>query len=113
MQALVSGGTLGGVGRRPGLAAIEKYLLGLVVVAGDAREQRFDRAGVGDVAALLHGLGELGMAGDPQVDGAADYAEAAGKIFVGGAACAELTGAACVLGFVEGWTSGTVHGRYS
>jgi len=99
-----------GVDRRPGLAAIEEDLLGPVVVAGDAREQRLDRRGIGDVAALLHGLGELRMGGNPLADGAAGHAEAAGQIGIGGAARAKLAGAAGVLGFVEGWASGTGHG---
>jgi hypothetical protein len=104
---------MGGVGRRSGLAAIEEDLLDLVVVAGNAREQRFDRDGIGNVTTLLHGLGELGMGREPQVDGAAGHAEAAGQIGIGGAARAELAGATGVLGFVEGWASGTGHGRYS
>src|SRR5258708_499947 len=106
------GWNMRGVDRRPGLAAIEEDLFGLVVVASDAREQRLDRGGIGDVAALLHGLGELGMVGDPLADGAAGHAKAAGQIGVGGAARAELAGAVGVLGFVEGWASGIGRGRY-
>ena len=96
-----------GFGRRPGAPRGRGRIVGLEVVTCDAREQRFDRGGVGYVAALLHGLGELGMAGDPQADGAAGHAEAGGQIGVGGAARAEVAGAVGVFGFVEGWASGT------
>ena len=104
------GRNMHGVDRRPGLAAMEEDLLDLVVVADDAREQRLDRGGIGDVAALLHGLGELGMGGNPLADGAARHAEAAGQIGIGGAARAQFAGAAGVLGLVEGWASGTGNG---
>ena len=102
-----------GVGHGSGLAAIEEDLLRLVVVAGDAGEQRFDRGGVGYVAALLHRPGELGMSGDPLADGAAGHAETAGQIVAGSAARAEVARAIRVFGLIEGWASGTGHGRYS
>ena len=52
---------------------------------GDAREQRFDRGGIGNVEALLHGIGELGM---------------------GGVVRAPFAGAAGVLAFLEGGRPG-------
>jgi hypothetical protein len=63
----------------------EDLFFGLVVVAGDACEQRFDHDGIGDVAALLHGLGEPGVTGDPVVDGARRHAEEFGQSVVGDA----------------------------
>jgi hypothetical protein len=43
-----------------------------------ALEQGADDHGVGDGAAPLHRVGEIGMGGDPVVDGAAGDAEEAG-----------------------------------
>jgi hypothetical protein len=48
-------------------------------------QERLGDVGIGDVAALLHGLLELGIFGEPVADeGEADL-EQAGEVFVGGA----------------------------
>ena len=55
---------------------LEAALLGPVAL-GDV--------GVGDVAAVLHGLLELGVLGEPVADGGEADLEQAGEVFVGGA----------------------------
>jgi hypothetical protein len=58
----------------------------LHVGMGDALGLLMQRMGdVGDVAAVLHGLLELGVLGEPVADGSQADLEQAGEVFVGGA----------------------------
>jgi hypothetical protein len=57
----------------------------LVAEALGAREQGAGYHGVGDTLPSCTRLGEVGMGGDPVVDGAARHAEEAGQLLVGGA----------------------------
>jgi hypothetical protein len=96
------------VGRGFGLAAVAEDLLGLVVVAGDAREKWLDRSSIGNVTTLLHGLGELAMSRDPLTDGAGPHPELSSHVG-GDAARSKLAGAIGVLRVVESWAAGTGH----
>src|SRR5713101_7682947 len=73
-------------------------------------QQRMGDVGVGDVAAILRRLPELGIAGEPIADGVAGDLEQLGEVFVGGAQQAELVGDGAVIRRVRGCAAAFCHG---
>ena len=92
MAACVSVGKIAVVGDFLRLAVdLQDLHVGMGEALGLVQERLGD-VGIGDVAALLHGLLELGIFGEPVADeGEADL-EQVGEVFVGGAQQAELVG---------------------
>jgi hypothetical protein len=64
---------------------------------------------VGEGAAALHRLGELGLVPKPVVDGAVADLERVGEVSVGGAGQAKLEGLLGEFRLVERGPSGSVH----
>jgi hypothetical protein len=81
---------------------MEHVLLDLGREAHGARIELLDHGRVGEITALLDGIGELQDGVDPVVDRAARDLEASRQIFIGGAQHAELARKLGIFGFVEG-----------
>jgi hypothetical protein len=85
MAACVSVGKIAVVGDFLRLAVdLQDLHVGMGEALGLVQERLGD-VGIGDVAALLHGLLELGIFGEPVADGGEADLEQAGEVFVGGA----------------------------
>jgi hypothetical protein len=92
---------------------MEQHLGGLVGVADGPRIDAVRHLAVGDAAAALHRLGELGVLVQPVVDGAVADLEGVGELVVGGAGEAKLEGLLGKFQLVERGPSGSVHDRFS
>jgi hypothetical protein len=101
------------VGHRDQFAAVEHDPGGLVGVADRARIEAARHLAIGQRAATLHRLGELGMFPQPVVDRAVADLEGVGQVAVGGAGQAKLEGLLGEFRLVERRPSGSVHDQSS
>jgi hypothetical protein len=101
------------VRHRDQFAAVEHNPGGLVGVADGARIEAVRDTTVGDSAATLHRLGELGMFLQPVVDRAVADLEGVGQVPVGGTSQAKLEGLLGKFRLVERRPAGSVHDRSS
>jgi hypothetical protein len=72
--------------------------------------QRMGDVGIGDVAAVLHGLPERRVPAEPVADGGQADLEQAGEVFVGGAQQAELVGDGAEVRLVVRGGAALAHG---
>src|SRR5262245_58022411 len=85
--------------------------LDLVLMADGALVEAARHPAVRKRLRLAYRRRELGMDGDPVVDGARGNAEETAKVFVGGAQQAVVAGELAVISTVQGGTAGFIHGR--
>lgn len=94
-----------------GFAAIEGGALDLALEADGAGIEAVRDLRIGDQAAALHGRFEVGLAGDPVVDGAPRDAEELAELLVGRAEQAVLVRLLAEVGLVGRGASVGVHAR--